>query len=301
MMTTALVLDGDKILCQKTATGWLPFGLTLSINVDSKATTAERLPNTLTQRGVIPLNLPIRVQIEEHGSVGLGVDTIHTAVSLDYVQEQNLSVPDSASFIPYRQLITTLPASATQGLSEAIQLLRWQSQTRFCSYCGAPVKPHHLGERAMVCSGCKMAHYPKLQPCVITIITRPNPATGVTQILLAHHHRYGKRDINPQYGLIAGFVEVGESLEQAVSREVAEEVGLAVTNIRYLGSQPWPYPSNLMVGFQAEFASGDIAVEAAELSHADFFDITDLPKIPSQGSIAYEMIQYVITQSQLCS
>ena len=95
------------------------------------------------------------------------------------------------------------------------------------------------------------------------------------------------------YGLIAGFVEVGESLEHAVVREVAEEVNISVTNISYVSSQPWPFPSNLMLGFKATYAEGYIVIQEEELTHADFFDISNLPQIPFKGSIAYELIALV--------
>ena len=113
------------------------------------------------------------------------------------------------------------------------------------------------------------------------------------QVLLAHHHRYGQTSLPLQYGLIAGFVEVGESLEHAVVREVYEEVGLRLADIRYVSSQPWPFPSNLMLGFRATYQSGEIVLQEDELSHADFFDLSALPKIPFKGSIAYELIAQI--------
>ena len=203
---------------------------------------------------------------------------------------------DTCAFIAYRLLITQLPFALSDQLSQAIQLLRWQADTQFCSRCAAPVVHAKGGERAMVCQVCHLRQYPRVQPCVITAITRPNPQTGEMQILLAHHHRYGQQKTPQQalqYGLIAGFVEVGESLEHAVVREVAEEVNISLKDIRYVSSQPWPFPSNLMLGFRASHAGGDIVIQEDELSHADFFDLSDLPKIPSKGSIAYALIAQI--------
>ena len=203
---------------------------------------------------------------------------------------------DVCAFIAYRLLITQLPVALSGQLSQAIQLLRWQTDTQFCSRCATPVVAATRGERAMVCPACRLRQYPRVQPCIITAITRPNPQTGVMQILLAHHHRYGQQKTSAQalqYGLIAGFVEVGESLEHAVVREVAEEVNIRLTDIRYVSSQPWPFPSNLMLGFRAAYAGGDIVIQEDELSHADFFDLTNLPKIPFKGSIAYELIAQI--------
>jgi len=210
--------------------------------------------------------------------------------------EKNSLDNNTCTFIAYRLLITQLPFALSDQLSQAIQLLRWQADTRFCSRCAAPVVHANHGERAMVCQVCRLRQYPRVQPCIITAITRPNPQTGVMQILLAHHHRYGQQKTSQQtlqYGLIAGFVEVGESLEHAVVREVAEEVNISLKDIRYVSSQPWPFPSNLMLGFRAAYAGGDIVIQEDELSHADFFDLSDLPKIPSKGSIAYALIAQI--------
>ena len=203
---------------------------------------------------------------------------------------------DTCAFIAYRLLITQLPFALSDQLSQAIQLLRWQADTQFCSRCAAPVAQAAGADRAMVCQVCRLRQYPRVQPCIITAITRPNPQSGEMQILLAHHHRYGQQKTPQQalqYGLIAGFVEVGESLEHAVVREVAEEVDISLKDIRYVSSQPWPFPSNLMLGFRASYAGGEIVIQEDELSHADFFDLSDLPKIPSKGSIAYELIAQI--------
>lgn len=211
-------------------------------------------------------------------------------------KERNIPDNDECAFIAYRLLITQLPFALSDQLSQAIQLLRWQADTQFCSRCATPVVPAARGERAMVCQVCRLRQYPRVQPCIITAITRPNPQTGAMQILLAHHHRYGQQKTPQQalqYGLIAGFVEVGESLEHAVVREVAEEVNISLKDIRYVSSQPWPFPSNLMLGFRAAHAGGDIVIQEDELSHADFFDLTNLPKIPSKGSIAYALIAQI--------
>ena len=305
MTITALVIDGDLVLCQKTATDWLPFGLDIPAYRDAAPnapTVAQPLASTASslsyaQLGLLPLSHPFTAVADNDNP------PITAAMSLAFAQEQQLAIDETLSFIPYRLLIANLSTQDCQSLSEAIQLLRWQAQTRFCSACGGPVAPHRSGERAMVCldSTCNHAQYPRIQPCIITIITRPNPETGVLQILLAQHHRHSQRasipKSNPLYGLIAGFVEVGESLEQGLRREVFEEVALTVGKIHYMGSQPWPYPSNLMIGFHAEYESGKVVIEAEELSHAAFFDITDLPHIPSAGSIAFDMIQQVIKQA----
>jgi NAD+ diphosphatase len=232
-----------------------------------------------------------------------------TAITYSYAQNNHIALPvintdtsfdtETLAFISYRQLLSQLPSALAAQLSQAIQLLRWQADTQFCSRCSNPVRSAKSGERAMVCSVCHLRQYPRVQPCVITAITRPNPETGELQILLAHHHRYGKQTPPLQYGLIAGFVEVGENLEHAVVREVTEEVNISLTDIRYVSSQPWPFPSNLMLGFRACYAGGDIVLQENELSHADFFDISNLPKIPFKGSIAYDLIAQIVHEQGL--
>lgn len=326
-MSTAFVLDGDAILCRYTHSGWQPTTLSLPEHLantqyqkeqhrpDQHEVDAAVQNNPPYQLGFVslfaPLPLPKKevtthISNDDH-STSLIADA---AISTTYAQQQGLALPavidlaaDELSlvvghhaFVPYRQLINQLPTAISDLLSQAMQLLRWQADTQFCSRCGATVHLADSGERAMVCPHCRLRQYPRVQPCVITAITRDNPHTGETQILLAHHHRYGQQTRSLQYGLIAGFVEVGESLEHAVVREVDEEVGLAITDIRYVSSQPWPFPSNLMLGFRATYASGDIVLQEEELSHADFFDLSNLPKIPPKGSIARELIDQIATE-----
>jgi NAD+ diphosphatase len=137
----------------------------------------------------------------------------------------------------------------------------------------------------MVCPACSYHQYPRVQPCIITIITK-----GDNEVLLAKsvHNK------SNMYGLIAGFVEVGETLEEAVQREAFEEVGLKLKNIRYMSSQPWPFPSNLMIAFHAEYDSGEIQLQVEEISEAQFFRFDQLPEIPFKGSIAHAMIMQII-------
>lgn len=248
----------------------------------SKATLAMTYDYTIAHHVTLPKILE-HTEVESHGLTSNN-------------KEKNTLGNDECAFIAYRLLITQLPFALSDQLSQAIQLLRWQADTQFCSRCAAPIVHANHGERAMVCPVCRLRQYPRVQPCIITAITRPNPQTGAMQILLAHHHRYGQQKTPQQalqYGLIAGFVEVGESLEHAVVREVAEEVNISLKDIRYVSSQPWPFPSNLMLGFRAAYAGGDIVIQEDELSHADFFDLTNLPKIPFKGSIAYALIAQI--------
>lgn len=204
--------------------------------------------------------------------------------------------------IDYRALVSNVAPPSIHHISHAVQLLRWRSEHRYCSRCGTKSTPHAT-EYASVCPACHYRNYPKVQPCVIVAITRACPTTGRPQLLLALHHRHRQTNhdndlFQNMHSLIAGFVEIGESLESAALREVQEEVGLTIKNIRYLDSQPWPYPTNLMIGFVAEWAEGEICVADKELVYAQFFDLDKLPTIPQQGTISRALID-LATQNLL--
>lgn len=192
-------------------------------------------------------------------------------------------IPEGLQLVPIRQLITSWSKEQFLQASRAVQLLEWRRNHKFCSHCGHPTEVHPT-EYAMVCPSCRYQQYPRVNPCIITVITR-----GDDEILLAKsvHNKTN------MYGLIAGFVEVGETLEEAVQREAFEEVGLKLKNIQYMSSQPWPFPSNLMVAFRAEYESGEIKLQEEEIADAQFFKIDQLPEIPFKGSIAHSMIMQI--------
>ena len=194
------------------------------------------------------------------------------------------SIPDGYQLIPIRELIQLWSTTEFLQASRAVQLLEWRRNHKFCSHCGHATEIHSK-EYAMVCPACGYHQYPRVQPCVITIITK-----GDDELLLAK----SAHNKSNMYGLIAGFVEVGETLEEAVQREAFEEVGVQLKNIRYMSSQPWPFPSNLMIAFHAEYDSGDIQLQLEEISDAQFFKFDQLPEIPFKGSIAHSMIMQVI-------
>ena len=198
------------------------------------------------------------------------------------------AIPEGYQLVPIRQLITQWTKREFEQASRAIQLLEWRRNHKFCSHCGAATEVHS-SEYAMVCPACRYHQYPRVQPCVITVITRGD------EILLAKN----AKNKSNMYGLIAGFVEVGETLEEAVARETQEEIGLKLKNIQYLSSQPWPFPSNLMIAFKAEYASGEIELQEEEISDAQFFKFDQLPEIPFAGSIAHAMIQHVIHNTSM--
>lgn len=161
----------------------------------------------------------------------------------------------------------------------AVQLVEWARTHRFCGRCATPTE-QQAGERAMKCPSCGLLAFPRLAPAMITLVTRGERA------LLAR----GAQFRSPLYSCLAGFVEPGESLEGAVVREVREEVGVEVGNVQYWGSQPWPFPHSLMVGFTAEWQSGEIDIDPAEIVDARWFERDELPAIPPPISIARKLI-----------
>ncbi|MCG6037421.1 NAD(+) diphosphatase [Acinetobacter calcoaceticus] len=202
-------------------------------------------------------------------------------IARDLLAEE--TIPEGLQLVPIRQLITSWSKEQFLQASRAVQLLEWRRNHKFCSHCGHPTEVHP-SEYAMVCPSCRYHQYPRVNPCIITVITR-----GDDEILLAKsvHNKTN------MYGLIAGFVEVGETLEEAVQREAFEEVGLRLKNVQYMSSQPWPFPSNLMVAFRAEYESGEIKLQEEEIADAQFFKIDQLPEIPFKGSIAHSMIMQI--------
>lgn len=163
--------------------------------------------------------------------------------------------------------------------ARSLQILQWEQSHAFCSRCGSPTQDHPR-DFAKVCPACAYTQYPRLSPCVIVLVTRGE------HLLLA----CGVNFTRPMYSTLAGFVEPGETLEQAVHREVWEETGIAVKNLQYHSSQPWPFPHSLMVGFTAEYAGGEIMADPSEISDANWFHVSQLPPIPPRGSISRRLI-----------
>jgi NAD+ diphosphatase len=161
----------------------------------------------------------------------------------------------------------------------AVQLVAWARTHRYCGRCGTPTVPEP-GDRAQRCPACDLLAYPRLAPAVIMVVHRDE------EILLARNVRFPL----PMYSCLAGFVEPGETLEEAVRREVREEVAVEVGDLRYMGSQPWPFPHSLMIGFFARWVGGDIVPEPSEIAEAGWYRRDALPPIPPPISIARKLI-----------
>lgn len=163
--------------------------------------------------------------------------------------------------------------------SRAKQILHWDKATQFCGHCGHQTH-HSQKERAKVCTHCDVVFYPQISPVVLALVWRKN------EILLARSPHFQKNT----YSVLAGFVEPGETLEYTVRREVHEEVGINIKNLIYFGSQPWPFPSHLMLGFTAEYDFGEIVIDPVEIEDAQWFNVKKLPPLPNPLSLSRRMI-----------
>ncbi len=187
-------------------------------------------------------------------------------------------LPEGYVWMDLRESYYHLSRSVYHQAGKASELLYFDCQHQYCGLCGAPMEwSSAISKR---CTQCHEELWPKLNIAIIVLVHRGEEA------LLVKANNF-RRDY---YGLVAGFVETGESLEECVAREVFEETGLRIANIRYFGSQPWPYPMGLMVGFHADYVDGDIALCDGELRDAAFFTRDTIPAIPGKMSMARMLI-----------
>lgn len=184
--------------------------------------------------------------------------------------------------VTLRQSFELLSAPLYKAAGKAAELLYWHRSTAYCSACGSPLAWD--GPISKKCRSCDKEYWPALTPAIIVAITRNNGK----EILLVQSKKF-KGDY---YGLVAGFVETGESLEECLRREVREETGYDVKNIRYFDSQPWPYPNGLMIGFTAEYDAGEFCLQESELRKGGWFSRKNLPAIPGKVSLARRLIDH---------
>lgn len=184
-----------------------------------------------------------------------------------------------------RELMARLSVVEVDLLSRALQLSHWLKDHQFCGRCGGKTQLHHQ-DYGLHCSSCEHTQYPRISPCIIVVVKGPKG------ILLAHNTRFPEG----RYSALAGFVEAGETVEAAVHREVFEEVGVKLGKINYLYSQSWSFPHSLMMGFLAEYESGEIEVDGVEIDEADWFLPSNLPDLPPNFSIARQLIDTALAE-----
>jgi NAD+ diphosphatase len=194
------------------------------------------------------------------------------------------TLPPDWKTVPVRNILPAMITGSTGGavgrLLRAYHIRRWREESRFCGHCGGANRddPHELARH---CPVCGRLEFPRISPAIIVLIINDKE-----QALLAHNRKFQNR----VYSLIAGFTEAGESLEATVVREVREEVGIEVRDIRYIASQPWPFPNSLMLGFTARHAGGVITPDGEEIEDAQWFNRDALPELPGHGSVSRYLI-----------
>lgn len=229
-----------------------------------------------------PLPLPL---LRSFGLTGLDAVARHYLGTLDGRHVFAVDPGDRAEAPPgmYFEDIRRLLAASDPLLfgiaGRARQIVDWYRDHRFCGRCGQATAPHGK-DRAMVCTACGHTQYPRLAPCVIVLVTRGD------EVLLARSPGFPRG----LYSTLAGFIEAGENVEEALAREVREETGVAISAPRYIASQSWPFPHSLMLGFLAEHAGGEIRVDGEEIEDAQWFPVDALPPVPPGGSISRSLI-----------
>jgi len=241
----------------------------------------------LLRRDAGGLRLPVRGEVEEaFGAERLSAGRVEMRIRITeerietYGLEETEDVPDGFRLDGLRVAYHSLDEIDFRAAGAARWKVDWHRTTRFCTACAGRVAPEE-GHEALRCRDCGRLHFPPIAPAVIVLVQRGREA------LLGRSPRF----LEGVYSTLAGFVEPGESLEECVHREVFEEVGVRVTNLRYFGSQPHPFPHSLMVGFVADWLEGEIRIDEDEIEHARWFTPDDLPELPHPMSIARALIE----------
>ncbi len=233
-----------------------------------------------------PATLPNLVDL---GELGLTPLSRHYLGRLDHrpcyaVEVAEGTVPPAGMvFEGLRQVYGRLDEDLFWVAARAVQIVDWDRTHRFCGRCGVPLNTKTT-ERAKECPQCGLLYFPRLAPAIIVLVQHG------AKLLLARSRHF----MPGMYSVLAGFVEPGESLEEAVVREVREEVGIEVKDIHYFASQPWPFPHSLMVGFTATYAGGEISLNDDEIENAGWFEVDHLPRIPGKISIARKLIDWFV-------
>ncbi len=193
--------------------------------------------------------------------------------------------PAGMTFQGLRQVYGLIDEDLFPLAGRALQIVEWDRTHRYCSRCGSPMGTR-AAERAKECPRCGLLAFPRLSPAVIVLVERDK------ELLLARPYHFSPG----MYSVIAGFVEPGETLEEAVVREVREEVGIAIKDVKYFGNQPWPFPNSLMLGFTASYAGGEISLDDTEIEDARWFTADNLPALPGKISIARKLIDWFLAK-----
>lgn len=266
------------------------FEYTLDFELDDDAIAHVFVRDALVQFGDTPGALPWRF----YRQAGLVAGRVHGIGQLDGRKHLAVALPDEfgAETLPeglraagLRSWFGVLDDISLAIAMRGVQLVEWDRTHRFCGACGTPTE--RVGhERARRCPSCGLSAYPRISPAMMALVTRGK------ELLLGR----GLNFPPGRYSALAGFLEAGESVEEALVREVREEAGVEVKNLRYFASQSWPFPNSLMIAFTAEWAGGDIRIDENELADAQWFPIDALPQLPPRLSIARALIDATVAE-----
>lgn len=218
-----------------------------------------------------------------HEALASPATTRHYLGTLAGVDCWALSLPEAPAgwrAVPLRAAMMAFEPGLSAVAGRAAQVIEWDRSHRHCGVCGTPTELH-VQERSRVCPACGHTAYPRVSPAMMALVWRPG------ELLLARAPHF----TNHMFSALAGFVEAGESLEDCVHREVAEEVAVTVTDLRYYGSQSWPFPHSLMVAFTARWTGGEIVPQPGEIEEARWFPLDALPGIPPRFSVSGHLIR----------
>jgi NAD+ diphosphatase len=248
------------------------------------APVAEALPDNAA---LLPSTAEVTaLGLDPAQAIFLGTLAGEQCLALPYAGGKS-ALPPALGLVGLRKLWAQLDGALFPIAGRANQLCHHYATSRFCGRCGTPnEREAEPKSRAVKCPACALSVWPRISPAIITLVRRGDEA------LLANSGRFPV----PFFSTLAGFSEPGESLEDTLVREVQEEVGVKVGDVRYFGSQPWPFPNSLMIGFTAQWESGEIEVDGEEIKEAHFFRATELPMIPPRLSIARRLIDAWVTE-----
>jgi NAD+ diphosphatase len=226
-----------------------------------------------------------KLNIQYENEFFLGEIKTYACFGIEASLEFNLQ--ENYELIPLYELGALIDEEIFLAAGRANQILNWDRTHRFCGKCGSKTE-NKKDELAKVCPSCNHVMYPVICPAIIVAVTKGD------QILLAHNRGFK----NNMYSLVAGFVEAGEDIKSTVKREVFEEIGIKIKNIRFHMSSPWSFPNSLMIGFFAEYESGEINVDGNEIVHADWFTKDNFPTIPQKFTLARKIIDEFIEMNK---
>lgn len=199
-----------------------------------------------------------------------------------------IPIPSGLTAMPLRKALDMLGSKWYNIVTKAYAIINWDKNHRYCGRCGTSTETK-AGMFERLCTKCGLTFYPRISPSIIVLISRGN------DILMARSPQFAPG----VFGLIAGFVEAGERAEDAVHREVKEEVGISIKNLRYFGSQSWPFPDSLMLGFTAEYHEGQLVIDKEEIETAGWYHYDNLPGRPTyQISMAHKLIEHFIVSKR---